>query len=528
MRVEGIETARRILCVFPRYTSSFGTFEYSYPLTDGVQAFMPPQGLLLIAAYLPAHWPVRFIDENIHPASSEDFEWAEAVFVSGMHIQRQQMNDICRRAHAHDLAVAIGGPSVSACPDYYPSFDYLHVGELGDATDELIARLARDPSRPEQQVVLKTAERLDMAQFPIPAYELADIPRYFLGSIQYSSGCPYQCEFCDIPGLYGRNPRLKTPQQITAELDKLVECGVLGSVYFVDDNFIGNRKAALDLLPHLVEWQKKTGYAIRFACEATLNIAKRPEILEKMREAFFVTVFCGIETPDPAALKAMHKDHNMMVPIMEGVQTLNQYGMEVVSGIIMGLDTDKPGTGEALLDFIDASNIPLLTINLLQALPKTPLWDRLARENRLIDDDTRDSNVDFLLPYDQVVSSWRKCMEIAYQPEKLYARYQHQVDFTYLNRIKPPVTPQQASWPNIRRGLIMLWKIFWKVGVLGDYRKIFWKFALPRLRHGDIEGLISSALVAHHLIMYARAASVGQKNASNYSLRLREASVPAE
>ena len=320
MRAEGIETVRRILCVFPRYTSSFGTFEHAYPLTDGVQAFMPPQGLLLIAAYLPENWPVRFIDENIRPATKEDFEWAEAVFVSGMHIQRQQMNDICRRAHAFDLAVAIGGPSVSACPDYYPSFDYLHVGELGDATNELIARLARDPSRPEQQVVLKTDDRLPMTEFPIPAYELAEIKKYFLGSIQYSSGCPYQCEFCDIPGLYGRNPRLKTPEQIIAELDKLRECGVTGSVYFVDDNFIGNRKAALDLLPHLVEWQKRTGYVMRLACEATLNIAKRPEILEKMREAFFVTVFCGIETPDPDALKAMHKDHNMMVPILEGIQ----------------------------------------------------------------------------------------------------------------------------------------------------------------------------------------------------------------
>ena len=168
MRAEGIGTVRRILCVFPRYTSSFGTFEHAYPLTDGVQAFMPPQGLLLIAAYLPEDWPVRFIDENIRPATKEDFEWAEAVFVSGMHIQRQQMNDICRRAHAFDLAVAIGGPSVSACPDYYPSFDYLHVGELGDATNELIARLARDPSRPEQQVVLKTNDRLPMTEFPIP------------------------------------------------------------------------------------------------------------------------------------------------------------------------------------------------------------------------------------------------------------------------------------------------------------------------------------------------------------------------
>src|ERR1700690_4178150 len=169
MRAESVETVRRILCVFPRYTSSFGTFEYAYPLTDGVKAFMPPQGLLLIAAYLPANWPVRFIDENIRAATTEDFERAEAVLVSGMHIQGQQMNDICRRAHAFNLAVAIGGPLVSACPDYYPSFDYLHVGELVDATDELIALLARDPTRPEQQVVLKTAERLDMAQFPLPA-----------------------------------------------------------------------------------------------------------------------------------------------------------------------------------------------------------------------------------------------------------------------------------------------------------------------------------------------------------------------
>jgi radical SAM superfamily enzyme YgiQ (UPF0313 family) len=193
MRAEGIETARRILCVFPRYTSSFGTFEHAYPLTDGVKAFMPPQGLLLIAAYLPENWQVRFVDENLRPATAEDFEWADAVFVSGMHIQRQQMNDICRRAHDHDLVVAIGGPSVSACPDYYPSFDYLHVGELGDATNELIRRLADDTSRPDQQVVLKTIDRLPMTDFPLPAYELAETKKYFLGSIQFSSGCPYQC-----------------------------------------------------------------------------------------------------------------------------------------------------------------------------------------------------------------------------------------------------------------------------------------------------------------------------------------------
>ena len=528
MRFEGIETVRRILCVFPRYTSSFGTFEYAYPLTDGVQAFMPPQGQLLIAAYLPKQWQVRFIDENIRPATNDDFSWAEAVFVSGMHIQRQHMTDICRRAHEHDLPVAIGGPSVSACPDYYPSFDYLHVGELGDATDALILRLSQDVSRPEQQVVFKTNDRVAMTDFPVPAYELAEISKYFLGSIQYSSGCPYQCEFCDIPGLYGRNPRLKAPEQIIAELDKLRECGVAGSVYFVDDNFIGNRKAALDLLPHLVEWQKRTGYVVRLACEATLNIAKRPEILEKMKEAYFITVFCGIETPDPEALTAMHKDHNMMVPILEGVRTINSYGMEVVSGIIMGLDTDTPKTADALLQFVDQSQIPLLTINLLQALPKTPLWDRLEREGRLLLDDDRESNVKFLLPYDHVVESWRHCMEQAFEPTRLYERYQYQCDYTYANRLKVPVSDEMKTWPNIKRGLVMMAKIFWKIGVLGDYKRPFWRFAWGQLKRGEIENFIASTMVAHHLITFARAASRGQQNASNYSIRLREASVPAE
>jgi hopanoid C-2 methylase len=399
---------------------------------------------------------------------------------------------------------------------------------LGDATDDLIARLARDPSRPEQQVVLKTANRLDMTCFPLPAYELAELNRYFLGSIQYSSGCPYQCEFCDIPGLYGRNPRLKTPQQITAELDKLLECGIRGSVYFVDDNFIGNRKAALDLLPHLVEWQKKTGFILRFSCEATLNIAKRPEILAGMREAFFSTVFCGIETPDPVALKAMHKDHNMMVPIMEGIQTINSYGMEVVSGIILGLDTDKPETGAHLLEFIEASQIPLLTINLLQALPKTPLWDRLVRENRLIEDEGLESNVVFRQPYDDVVDTWRKCMGVAYEPAKLLQRYEYQIRETYPHQIKRPSSLQQLTWPNIKLGLTMLRNIFWKIGVLGDYKLEFWKFALRRLARGEIEYLIASMMVAHHLIMFARGASRGRQNASNYSMRLREASVPAE
>jgi radical SAM superfamily enzyme YgiQ (UPF0313 family) len=202
--------------------------------------------------------------------------------------------------------------------------------------------------------------------------------------------------------------------------------------------------------------------------------------------------------------------------------------MEVVSGIILGLDTDKPETGQHLLEFVDASQIPLLTINLLQALPKTPLWDRLKRENRLIEDESRDSNVDFRLPYDDVVNSWRACMGSAYQPAKLLERYEYQIRETYPKRFQPPRSPQQASWKNIKLGLTMLRNIFWKVGVLGNYKLEFWKFALRRLARGEIEHLIASMLVAHHLIMFARDASGGQTNASYYSLKLQEASVPAE
>src|ERR1700709_1611634 len=246
-----------------------------------------------------------------------------------------------------------------------------------------------------------------------------------------------------------------------------------------------------------------------------------------MRKALFATILCAIDTPNPRALEAMKKDTNMMVPIMEAIQTLNSFGLEVVSGIILGLDTDKPETGQHLLEFIDVSQIPLLTINLLQALPGTPLWDRLVKEGRLIEDEGRDSNVDFHLPYDDVVGTWRACMGSAYEPAKLLERYEYQIRETYPKRINPR-TPQQATWANVKLGLTMLRNIFWKVGVLGDYKWQFWKFALRRLARGQIEYLISSMLVAHHLIMFARDASKGQQNASNYSIRLREASVPAE
>lgn len=514
-------TKRRILCVSPHYVPSFGTFEHAYGLTDGVQAFMPPQGLLIIAAALPENWEIRFFDENMRSAGEEDFAWADAILVSGMHIQRAQIEDICRRAHAKDKVAVLGGPSVSAAPEHYPSYDYLHIGELGDATDQLIEILARDVTRPANQIVLMTKVRRDLTDFPVPAYELANIPRYFLGNIQFSSGCPYTCEFCDIPGLYGRVPRMKTPQQVIAELDKLVACGVAGSVYFVDDNFVANRRALKELLPHLVDWQKRNGYGVGLACEATLNIARSPEILELMRQAGFITIFCGIETPDPGALVAIDKEHNMHLPILDAVRAINDHGMEVVSGIILGLDTDTQETGTKLIEFIEKSKIPMLTINLLQALPRTPLWDRLKAEDRLRHDDDLESNVAFRMPYETVLSMWRESMTKAYEPAALFARYEHYIHATFVNRLKRPLSRQRLSPRNIGKALHMLIKIFWKIGVLGDYRRVFWAFTLRRLARGQIEPIIAVSLVAHHLIMFARDATAGRGNASHYSAKTR-------
>src|SRR5450631_4687238 len=277
-----VRTKRRILCVFPRYTPSFGTFQHAYRLMRGVKAFMPPQGLLVIAAYMPASWQVRIVDENIAPATEAELAWADAVMISGMHIQAPQIRDIHRRAKAAGKVTVLGGPSVSSAPEMYPEIDYLHLGELGDRTDRLIAQLDASVAPPQPQIRFENNDRLPLSDFPIPAYDLIPLKSYLMCTLQFSSGCPYRCEFCDIPALYGRQPRLKEPQQILAALDAMLAAGIAGSIYFVDDNFIANKKAARALLPHLIEWQKRRGYPVQFSCEATLNIALCPDILAMM------------------------------------------------------------------------------------------------------------------------------------------------------------------------------------------------------------------------------------------------------
>jgi hypothetical protein len=239
-----------------------------------------------------------------------------------------------------------------------------------------------------------------------------------------------------------------------------------------------------------------------------------------MREAAFHTIFVGIETPELDALKQMAKDHNASLPMLDAIRTLNQYGLEVTSGIILGLDTDSAGSEEKLIDFMEASQVPILTINLLQALPKTPLWDRLEREGRLVSDPMLESNVQFLRPHDDVVASWRRAIAYAYDPERLFARLRHQIDNTYANRLATPAKAKLTA-SNLKRGLVLAYNIALRVGILSDYRGPFWRASWHAIRSGQIEAVFGMGFVAHHLIRFTREALRGEHNASFYAAKAR-------
>ena len=511
---------RRVLCLFPAYGWSFATFNYAFPLMGSVKAFMPPQGILLIAALAPARWEIRFIDENVRPATEEDLRWAEVVFTTGMHLQREQIQEVIVRAHRAGRLVVLGGPSASSAPEWYPEADIIHCGEVGDATRRLFELIDHASERLPRQLILRTVERVPMTELPMPAYHLINTRNYLLCTVQFSSGCPHSCDYCDIPALYGRRPRHKNPAQIIRELDFLAAAGT-PSIYFVDDNFIGDPQATRELLERLVAWQDKWDGQVRLSCEATLRLAEYPDILAQMREAFFTNVFCGVETPESGALRAIKKTVNLQKPILDVIDALNGYGMEVAVGLIMGLDTDTEQTPLAIAEFIRASRAPIQAVNILYALPKTPLYERLQEAGRIVLDDHRDSNIQFLQPYEQVVANWRRVIAEAYEPKALYHRYATQAEKTYPHRRSPKHPLLQATPRNLRRAFSIFTRLVWRAGLRADYRTEFWSMFWSQLRQGRIENIFQIAMVAYHLINYARDCVAGRMHASNYAQQIR-------
>jgi hopanoid C-2 methylase len=359
-----------------------------------------------------------------------------------------------------------------------------------------------------------------MTELPMPAYHLINVHNYLLCTVQFSSGCPHNCDYCDIPALYGHRPRHKNPSQVIRELDFLAAAGT-PSIYFVDDNFIGDPQPTRDLLEHLVAWQDKWDGQVRLSCEATLSLAEYPDILAQMRDAFFTNVFCGVETPESGALRAIKKTVNLKKPILDAIDTLNGYGIEVAVGLIMGFDTDTEQTPLAIADFIRASQAPVQAVNILYALPKTPLYERLQEARRIVCDDHRDSNIQFLQPYEQVVANWRRVIAEAYEPKALYHRYATQAEKTYPHRRHPKHPLLQATPRNLRRALSIFARLIWRAGTQADYRTEFWSMFWSQLRQGQIENIFQIAMVAYHLISYARDCVAGRMHASNYAQQIR-------
>ncbi len=362
----------------------------------GAKATAPPLGLMTVAAILPQHWEFKIVDLNVGPLDENAWTYADVICTGGMLPQQPGILALVRRANAEGKYVIVGGPDPTSQPQIYSDADVVVVGE-GEGSIPLWLEAWRND---QPQGVFEAIEKPDVTTTPAPRFDLISFDDYLHVGVQSSRGCPYNCEFCDIIELFGRRPRVKNPDQFVAELESLYQLGYRGWVDFTDDNFIGNRKLIKPLLVALKQWNEKRNYPFVFSTEASINLADDDELLELMRDAQFRYVFLGIESPDEETLIHTQKRINTVQPIIERVRKIYAHGISVAAGLIIGFDTDKPGTDRPMIQFIQESGISLSMIGLLSALPNTQLTRRLAKERRLIDSNHRwlsEPNVDYEL-----------------------------------------------------------------------------------------------------------------------------------
>ena len=514
----------RVLLAYPRFAGNLLIdFEYMAPFFPGRLAVMPPLGLLTLAGALPKDWELRLVDENVTPLEDQDIEWADAVLLSGMHPQLVRIRAILRRAAALGKLTVLGGPSVSVIPESYPEADVLHVGEMGDATRQLIEILQTRPAKPPQQIVLRTVEKTPLSDLPLPELRLIDVDKYLVMPIQASVGCPFRCEFCDIPVIYGPGARAKAGARVLEELQAIYDAGFLGVISFVDDNLTGDRAALGQLLPDLIAWQRAHGYPYAFSAEASLNLAGDPASLQSMRDARFTHLFVGVESLDFATLNAISKKQNTRQPMLEALRTIQSYGIELLLGIILGFDSDTEASGAQVARFIDEAQVPIVYFNLLSALPETPLWRRLQAEGRLLDDAGRvgpsdllsctATNVRYRLPNSVVEGMLLDAIRSVYSPEAVYRRYAWNAAFVYPLQIRgrPRLATWAERWRVLRFTAGAFGRVMWRIGVRSDQRRHFWRF-LSQLFALRCKGRIASVLEtllrapphAYHLIVWAQ------------------------
>jgi fatty-acid desaturase/radical SAM superfamily enzyme YgiQ (UPF0313 family) len=462
------------LLIHPQFPDTFWSFKYALSFL-GKRAAQPPLGLMTVASLLPKYWNKRLVDTNVERLRDRDLAWADVVLLSGMHIQQDALAAIVERCRALGVRTVVGGPITSSVPAADLKADHVVIGEAED----LIADLAQHLEQGTAPAVYQAAERPDMWTSPLPDLSLIKMKRYSTMTVQYSRGCPFNCEFCDIIEIYGRRPRTKTVAQVIAELDQLRAAGWRESVFIVDDNFIGNKARAKELCVALAGWRKQTKRNFDFITEASLNLADDPELLQLMKDAGFKSVFLGIETPDESGLIASNKLQNTRRSLLDSIATIQSYGMQVMGGFILGFDTDHADIFDRMVEFIQKSGIPIAMVGLLQAMPGTQLFRRLRKEGRILDagvGNNTSERLNFLPHMDatRLVEGYRSVLKQIYSCEAYYDRVK-----LYLNRTQPKPgewTPKQRllTQSNARALVTSILR----QGVFGRRRWSYWKFLL--------------------------------------------------
>ncbi len=466
----------KALLLYPCFPKTFWSYD-EFMKIAGLKATIPPLGIITVAALLPTEWEIRFYDRNVNPESDADWEWCDIVILSAMLAQKQDFLTQIKKAVGLGKKVAVGGPFPTSVPEaaLEAGANYLILDEGEITIPQFLEAIARG----EKEGIFRATEKPDVTKSPIPRFDLLKRDEYLMMAIQFSRGCPFQCEFCDIINLYGRKPRTKEPSQTLAELQNLYDLGWRGSVFMVDDNFIGNQRNVKRLLRELIPWMQERHYPFTFVTEASVNLAEDKELLELMTEAGFYAVFLGIETPDQDSLQVTRKLQNTRNPLVEACRTINEAGLLIYAGFILGFDGEKTGAGDRIQAFIEQTSIPQPMLGVLQALPNTALWQRLQQQGRLLVSqgvmEVGDQNglMNFVptRPLAEIAKEYLEGIWTMYEPQNYLRRC-----FEHCLRIKlNPHLQQNMSFPP-GKGLRLVAQLFWRQGwQRQEIRVQFWR-----------------------------------------------------
>ena len=494
----------KVLLVWPRFPPSFWSFNAVLDLVS-IEANHPPLGLLTVAALCPKNWTLKLIDRSFEDLLDEDLLWADLVMVSGMRVQKDDIQEVLLRASTLGKRTMIGGPFASSEPELLlEQADHVVVGE----PDEVFPEIAQDLESGTAKRLYVIKEKPDVSKSPLPRFDLLKIGKYASMAVQFSRGCPFQCEFCDIITIYGRKPRTKPPAQILAELDALYELGWRDEVFIVDDNFIGNHKLALNLALELEAWQKRHGYPLYFYTEASIDLAQRPELIDAMVNANFFFVFIGIESPSPKSLKEARKFQNLRQDPLDSVRFIQGRGLWVTAGFIIGFDSDTEEVFRLQKNFIEEAAIPWAMAGFLIAPPTTPLYERMLKEGRLLLDTTATSNFDSpnfktILPLPILIKGLKETLSSLYNAPAFYER-------CYRSLLKWKArSPQRAPEFRLRSMLEILVRSITRQGLFSNYRNAYWKFLLRLIARWALDRRklslgFAMLLSGHHFIPYSK------------------------